>query len=141
MKEKINLLSKGIFEYEKPDIVVSEETVKIETEAQTVCSGYFDVSSINGRSIRAMVFSSNKLIVCQENMIVGTQCRVNYTFDPRTLEPGETIEGHFSIISNGGEIEIPFQPMYACLFAVPALGILKICISFQRWLSRIGMKR
>ncbi len=131
LKEKINLLSKGIFEYEKPDIVVSEETVKIETEAQTVYTGYFDVSSINGRSIRAMVFSSNKLIVCQENMIVGTQCRVNYTFDPRTLEPGETIEGHFSIISNGGEIEIPFSAHVCMPFCRTSIGDIKDLYQFS----------
>ena len=55
MKEKINLLSRGIFEYEKPDIVVSEETVHIEAEAKAVCYGFFDVNSINGLSVRAMV--------------------------------------------------------------------------------------
>ena len=29
MKEKINLLSKGIFEYENPEITVSEEKIRL----------------------------------------------------------------------------------------------------------------
>lgn len=130
MKEKINLLSRGIFEYEKPDIVVSEETVHIEAEAKAVCYGFFDVNSINGLSVRAMVFSSNKLVVCQETMIVGTSCRVNYSFDPRTLEPGETIEGHFSIISNGGEIEIPFTAHVCMPFCHTSIGNIKDLYQF-----------
>lgn len=125
MKEKINLLSRGIFEYEKPDIVVSEEIIHIEAEAKTPYSGFFDVNSINGLSIRAMVFSSNKLMVCQDTMIVGSSCRVNYTFDPSSLEPGETIEGHFSIISNGGEIEIPFSAHVCMPFCHTSIGDIK----------------
>ena len=92
--------------------------MRIEAEAQTVYTGSFDVTSINGLPVRAMVFSSNKLVACQESSIVGTQCRVNYTFDPKTLEPGETIEGHFSIISNGGEIAIPFSA-HVCMPFLP----------------------
>lgn len=132
LKEKISLLSKGIFEYEKPDIVVSEETVRIEAEAQTVYTGSFDVTSINGLPVRAMVFSSNKLVACQESSIVGTQCRVNYTFDPKTLEPGETIEGHFSIISNGGEIAIPFSAHVCMPFCRTSIGDIKDLYQFTR---------
>ena len=125
MKEKINLLSRGIFEYEKPDIVVSEETVTIEAEAKTPCYSRALRNSINGLSVRAMVFSSNKLVSCQETMIVGEACRVNYTFDPRTLEPGETVEGHFSIISNGGELEIPFTAHVCMPFCETSIGRIK----------------
>lgn len=132
MKEKINLLSRGIFEYEKPDIVVSEEMIHIEAEAGTPCSGHFDVNSINGLTIRAMVFSSNKLIQCQEGSIVGTSSSVNYTFDPRTLEPGESIEGHFSIISNGGEIEIPFRAHVCMPYCRTSIGDVKDLYQFAK---------
>ncbi len=56
LKDKINLLARGIFEYDKPDIVVSEEIVHIEAEMGTLYQGYFDVTSINGLEIRAMIF-------------------------------------------------------------------------------------
>lgn len=125
MKEKINLLSKGIFEYEKPDIVVSEEEIHMEAEAKSVYAGSFAVNSINGLSIRAMIFSSNKLVACKDTMIVGTSCRVNYEFDSRTLEPGETIEGHFSIISNGGELEIPFSAHVCMPYCSTSVGDIR----------------
>lgn len=131
MKEKINLLSKGIFEYEKPDIVVSEEAVHIEAEAQETCTGFFDVYSINNVQVRAMVFSSNKHVTCQESMIVGKTCRINYIFNSDNMEPGESIEGHFSIISNGGEIEIPFTACVCMPYCSTSIGNIKTLQEFS----------
>lgn len=130
VKEKISLLSRGIFEYERPDIVVSEETIQIAAEAGKLHTGYFDVNSINGMEIRAMVFSSNKLIQCQENGLIGTSNRVNYIFDPQNLEPGESVEGHFSIISNGGEIEIPFKAEVCMPYCQTSIGNIKDLYQF-----------
>ena len=41
MKEKINLLSKGIFEYGCPDIRVSEEQIDLKVESGRSFSGEF----------------------------------------------------------------------------------------------------
>ena len=141
LKEKISLLSKGIFEYEKPDIVVSEETVRIEAEAQTVYTGSFDVTSINGLPVRAWSFPPINLWLARKVPFVGTQCRVNYTFDPKTLEPGETIEGHFSIISNGGEIAIPFSAHVCMPFCRTSIGDIKDLYQFTRLAQSTGMRR
>lgn len=117
LKEKINLLSKGIFEYERPEIVVSEEMIQIDVESGNTFTGYFDINSINGTDIRAMIFSSNKLMMCKESSVIGTSNRINYEFDSSRLEPGDVVKGHFSIISNGGEVEVPFQ--------------IKVCLPYQ----------
>ena len=39
MKEKIQLLSRGVFEYENPEIAVSEKEIALEVEAGSHYSG------------------------------------------------------------------------------------------------------
>lgn len=80
LKEKINLLSKGIFEYGCPDIHVSEESIYLEVEAGSSFSGEFRVYATNGIDVRAKVFSSNKQMRCAETDIIGTDNRIHFTF-------------------------------------------------------------
>ena len=62
MKEKIQLLSRGVFEYENPEIEVSEKEIALEVEAGSHYSGTIQLNSRNHIEIRAMIFSSNKWI-------------------------------------------------------------------------------
>ena len=73
MKEKINLLSKGIFDYGYPDLRVSVKRLDLEIEAGSRFSGEFEVYSTNGVEIRAKVFSSNKQMCCEETDIIGRE--------------------------------------------------------------------
>ncbi len=131
MKEKISLLSRGIFEYEKPDIVISEDIVHIEAEMGTVYQGYFDVTSVNGMEIRAMIFSSHKQITFQENTFIGTACRVNFNFDPGVLTvDSPKLCGHFSIVSNGGEINVPFEAVIRAPFCMTSIGEINDLFGF-----------
>ena len=58
MKEKIQLLSRGVFEYENPEIEVSEKEIALEVEAGSHYSGTIQLNSRNHIEIRAMIFSS-----------------------------------------------------------------------------------
>ena len=93
MKEKINLLSKGIFEYGCPDIHVSEEKLSLEVEAGNSFSGEFHVYSTNGTPVRAKIFSSNKQMHCEETDIIGTDNTIHFTFKTDNAEPGDRSEG------------------------------------------------
>ena len=122
MKEKIQLLSKGVFEYENPVIDVSEKMITLDVEYGSRYSGYFDVTSINHIEIRAMVFSSNKWMQCLESTIIGESGRVHYVFDTKVLEVGESSEGCFSIVSNGGEITIPYHVRVRAPYCETSMG-------------------
>ena len=67
MKEKIQLLSRGVFEYENPEIEVSEKEIALEVEAGSHYSGTIQLNSRNHIEIRAMIFSSNKWMQCLES--------------------------------------------------------------------------
>lgn len=122
MKEKINLLSKGIFEYGYPDIRVSENRLNLEVEAGSRFSGEFAVYSTNGVEIRAKVFSSNKQMHCEETDIIGTDNPIHYVFHAENMEAGEKSEGHISIISNGGELQIPYRVEVRSPYCMTSIG-------------------
>ena len=52
MKEKIQLLSRGVFEYENPEIEVSEKEIALEVEAGSHYSGTIQLNSRNHIEIR-----------------------------------------------------------------------------------------
>ena len=56
VKEKVSLLARGIFEYENPEIVVSQENIDIKVEAGKLYEGSFEVNSINGLEIRTKIW-------------------------------------------------------------------------------------
>lgn len=122
MKEKINLLSKGIFEYGCPDIHVSEEKLSLEVEAGNSFSGEFHVYSTNGTPVRAKIFSSNKQMHCEETDIIGTDNTIHFTFKTDNADPGDRSEGTISIISNGGELQVPYQAVVRSPYCQSSLG-------------------
>ena len=130
MKEKISLLAKGIFEYEKPEIAVSTEKIELEIEAGKSCDGFFEISSAGGYEIRMKAFSSNKLMQLKSNDYCGEKIKVAYTFDAAKLEIGEEVTGHISIISNGGEIEVPFDVHVCQPFCYTSIGPVRDLAQF-----------
>ena len=135
MKEKINLLSKGIFEYGCPDIHVSESSIYLEVESGSCFSGEFRVYSTNGIDVRAKVFSSNKQMHCVETDIIGTDNEIHFTFSAENMEPGDKAEGHVSIISNGGEIQVPYAVSVRSPYCMTSIGEVGNLEEFSRLAS------
>ena len=135
MKEKINLLSKGIFEYGCPDIHVSESSIYLEVESGSCFSGEFRVYSTNGIDVRAKVFSSNKQMHCAETDIIGTDNGIHFTFTAENMEPGDKAEGHISIISNGGEIQVPYHVAVRSPYCMSSIGEVGNLEEFSRLAS------
>lgn len=124
MKEKIQLLAKGVFEYENPDIEVSEKEIALEVEAGSHYSGELRLVSRNHIEIRAMIFSSNKWMQCLESTVIGTTGCIHYVFDTQTMEIGEVCEGCLDIVSNGGEITIPYRVKVCAPFCDTSIGAI-----------------
>ncbi len=146
MKEKINLLSKGIFEYENPEITVSEEKIRLKVEAGKIYEGSFTIDSVNHLEIRTKVFSSNKLMKLSRNDYIKENICVPYTFDASQLAAGDRVDGHFSIISNGGELEIPFDVEICQPYCQTSEGAIKDLAQFtnlakQNWHEAVKLFR
>ncbi len=109
MKEKILMLSKGDFDEKKPEITVSETALHLDAERGSRVDGSFTIRSTNGYEIRAMIYSSQPWMTCDKQSFIGLEGKIGYTLDTGTFEAGELLKGAFTIVSNAGEIQIPYE--------------------------------
>ena len=109
MKQKIEQLSRGIFEYQLPEILLSEERLQIAAVAGETYRGSFIVKNSKGSRMKGVLYSSSRLFVLSEDKFVGEEISVHFSFRAEYMEPGETLEGDISIITECGEAVLPFE--------------------------------
>lgn len=108
MKDKVERLAKGIFEYEQPAIVISEETISAEVPAGEVFCGKFSVHNRDMRVMKGVLYSSDEILVLNEWQFIGADNEINYTVHGEYAAPGEVHKGTITIVSEFGEVLLPF---------------------------------
>lgn len=108
MKDKVERLAKGIFEYEQPDVVVSEESLSVEVSAGEAFCGKFSVRNRNMSVMKGVLYSSDELLVLKEQQFVGAENEIHYTVHGEYATPGEVHRGKITVVSEFGEIVLPF---------------------------------
>lgn len=109
MKEKIKQFANGVFEYEQPSIVLSEDSINAEVEAGKHYTGTFTIQNQNNTSMKGIVYSNHRQMRIINSAFKGIKNIITYELDGKYITPGETIRGVFSVVSDCGEIEIPFE--------------------------------
>lgn len=109
MKEKIERLAKGIFEYEMPELLVSESHLHVYVEAGLKTEGSFCVKNKEGIRMKGVLYVTGKLLVLKDTNFVGTECELLYSVDAKALQAGDVHTGSISIISDCGERQLPFS--------------------------------
>lgn len=109
MKDKIGKFAKGQFEYTSPQIILSSETVNETAFAGTILTGSLTLSSSSGGVVKALVYSDRDELLFEKDSYIGIKNEIGYTLNCTEAIPGEVIEGKFIIVSNLGEIELPYS--------------------------------
>lgn len=109
MKELIGKLSRGIIEYDLPEAEVSVTSIEKNIEAGTNFRGSFDVFCKKERKLKGIVYSTNEYLKIINNQFIGISNKIEYEVNVDKLEEGDTVTGRINIVSNGGEIFIPFN--------------------------------
>lgn len=109
MKELIGKLSRGQIEYALPKADVSVTSIEQSIEAGTVFDASFDVFNQNEGEMKGIVYSTNEYVKIVISNFIGKTNTINYVLDTKVLEQGDIISGRFNVVSNGGEIYIPFK--------------------------------
>lgn len=107
MKEKIERFSKGIFEYEQPEIVLSQEVIEVFVNEGTVYSGSFSIRNEASTSMKGVIYSTSKLIRIENSTFVGIRNDIFYAIDCTYMERGQRGEAQINIVSDCGERQIP----------------------------------
>lgn len=109
MKELIGKLSRGVIEYEKPVAEASVSEIDRVIYAGKEYEGAFSIVSENEALMKGVVYSSNEFVILDNTSFSGTGSIIKYHINVDNLQVGSTIEGVFNVVSNGGEISIPYQ--------------------------------
>lgn len=139
MKEKIERLSKGIFEYEMPELLVSETELNIVVEAGIRKEGSIRITNDAGKKMKGVLYVTGKILVLGKADFIGTDCEVEYEVDASTLQAGEEHIGMISIVSDCGECQIPFNIHVSEPSFLSSIGNIKDLFQFAN-LARLHWK-
>ena len=109
MKGIVEHYAKGEFGVDRPEVVISEQFIKLNIESGTVYEGTFNVASTNDHIIKAMVYDNRYMLRFDNHTFISKKFDVKYTFDATCLEAGKNYKGHISIITDGGEFKIGYE--------------------------------
>lgn len=109
MKSYLEGLAKGIFSYDMPQIIIDEEKVSLYMYKDDVFKGYFTLRALDGRMAEGFVYSSSHRMACLSPQFSGNEVQIVYEYSSSGLETGSIHNGKFTIVSNGGEIDLPYE--------------------------------
>lgn len=108
MKDKVERLAKGIFEYEQPEMLLSEESLEINVATGETFCGHFSVYNRKLSLMKGILYSSSELLVLKEQQFIGKENEIAYEVNAAFANAGETHKGEITIVSDCGEIRLPF---------------------------------
>lgn len=128
MRAKINKLSKGIFDKKVPWLELSEGMIEGTVQTDGVLSGSFVIKST--REARGVLYTDTNRIALQETSFVGKQAEIHYEIDSAGIPAGEKIKGCVWIISDGGELTLPYEIQVEAPFALTSMGKIRNTFHF-----------
>lgn len=108
MKDRINQLAKGIFEYEKPAITLSENQITVSVAAGEVYQGSFMISNEKKRRMKGLLVSDCPFLSFEEDEFFAEEATIHYTFDAGYMNAGDAVKSVIQVISDCGECGIAF---------------------------------
>lgn len=130
MKDKVERLAKGIFEYEQPELLLSEEMLSISVSAGEVFCGKFSVCNRSMTMMKGVLYSSCELLVLNETKFVGKENEITYTVHAEYAKAGEIYKGSIAIVSECGEIKLPFVLRITPVCCMSSVGEIRDLFQF-----------
>lgn len=110
MKEKMNQVAKGIFEYEAAKVFSSEEKLEFSVEQGKTYRGSLTLSSSEHRFMKGVLYSTDALLTFPKTTFTGEEAVIEYEYKAAfEAEAGEQRKGNITVITNFGEYVIPFE--------------------------------
>lgn len=109
MKEQINRYARGVFEYEPPVIEAKDSSIYAVIDKNRAYTGHIAFVGQNGKKLKGIVYTDNDKVVLKENSFSGDRVSIEYSVKCGGVMNGDVIDGVFNIVSNGGELTIPYS--------------------------------
>lgn len=124
MRGRVEELAQGKITYNTPEIEIDTPLIEINISENENYEGSFVIKSSNSYNIKGVVYTSTYRMECLNSQFIGNEdggcyqnlnsdnsslsASINYKFNSQGLSEGETLNGSFYIISNGGGLNLPF---------------------------------
>jgi hypothetical protein len=106
MREKIERIAAGKIEYEKQSVSLSESYIQFSLSPGSRYEGSFTVSS--SRPVKGIVYASSYQMKVTRPSFHSRIAKITYSFDSQGMWGGEEIEGEFCIVTEAGELTLPY---------------------------------
>lgn len=130
LKDKIERFSKGEFEYELPTIHLSEKEINISVETGKAYEGSFIITNSSHRCMKGVLYSSSKLFDIKNSSFCGEENIINYQFRAEYISEEEKIQGEINIVSDCGELVLPFEVQIEAPYCTTSMGKIKDMFHF-----------
>lgn len=108
LRERVEELGRGDFKMNTPKIEISTSFIEINLNVDEDYEGCFSLKSLNDYKMKGMVYTSTHRMQCMNSQFIGAQANILFRFSAKGICEGKSIKGKFYIISNGGELTLPF---------------------------------
>lgn len=109
MKEKIIDFSNGKFIYEQPGVLLEPSELEIELRAEDEARGSIRIASADERRIKGAAETEIPGFTLYGGSFFARAARLEFSYTPRWLRPGESLEGRVLLKTSAGEYEIPVR--------------------------------
>lgn len=113
MKNKIEQLLNGKFEYEVPGLLMAPEELQLQMIPGQAVKGTFTLASKDGRKFDGFIYSSNPRVRCEPVEFHGIRNEIRFQADGNGFPEGTEETGFFTICCELGEYKLPFTLMRA----------------------------
>ena len=108
MKERINKLARGIVDMISPELKMSKDRFEGTLSAGEISKFDMVLTSENGVQLKGLIYSDNPKVTVLKSAFGGVRTRIFLSVDARGLESRKKLEGKLTVVSNAGELEIPY---------------------------------
>lgn len=138
MRKRIKQLARGKFEYAKPIISFSDESIDFSVAEGKDYSGEFVIRCENHKKLRGVVYSTDARMECLTPQFEGEEVRIRYQFHSKGLEEGECEKGSFVIVCNQWEYNLSFCAQISKEYVESSIGVIKnlydfTCLAKENW--------
>lgn len=130
VKDKVERIAKGIFEYELPKLLLSEETLSISVCAGETFCGKFSVYNRALTEMKGVIYSSSEFLVPVEKQFIGKENEIHYVVHAEYARAGETHNGEVTVVSDCGEYRLPFTIRVTPMSCVCSEGEIRDLFQF-----------
>lgn len=122
MKQKLEQFANGIFCFEKPQLVLSDDVISIDAVSGKQAEGTFSIYNNLNKPIRGFCICDSGLVSFKENSFEGTDINIEFIFDAKNLEAGTIVKSVIDVISDNGEAEIMLEARIVSSYIDTSVG-------------------